>query len=116
MIASVALGGRVLWSLAGFNGGILTLPSGRAWRILRRYAGKVWHRASWISNPFNLRDPIQFFHFGAIITIAQGVVILARVLLTSFPFYVEVVPLAMGLGVWVGVKVVVVLYRSTFAV
>lgn len=75
----------------------------------------VWHRPSWTGNPFNFRDPIQFFHFAAIITIAQGVVILARVSLTSFPFYVEsLVPLAMGLGVWVGVRVTMALYRSKF--
>jgi hypothetical protein len=36
--------------------------------------------------------------------------------ITSYPFYVEaLVPLAMGLGVWVGVKVVMVVYRSKFA-
>jgi hypothetical protein len=79
-------------------------------------SAKVWHRPSWTRNPFNFRDPIQFFHFGAIITIAQGVVVLARVSLTSFPFYVEaLVPLAMGLGVWVGIRVVEALYRSKFS-
>jgi hypothetical protein len=68
-------------------------------------SAKVWHPPSWTRNPFDFRDPIQFFHFGAIITIAQGVVVLARVSLTSF--HVEaLVPLAMGLGVWVGVRVV----------
>jgi hypothetical protein len=78
-------------------------------------SAKMWHRPSWISNPFNFRDPIQFFHFGAIITIAQGVVVLARVSLTSTPFYVEaLVPLAMGLGMWIGVRVVMALYRSKF--
>ena len=80
-------------------------------------SAKVWHPPSWTRNPFNFRDPIQFFHFGAIITIAQGVVVLARVSLAPFPFYVEaLVPLAMGLGVWVGVRVIEALYRSKFAV
>jgi hypothetical protein len=50
--------------------------------------------------------PRPFRHFGAIVTIAQGIVVLARVSLTSLRFYVEaVVPLAMGLGVWVGVRI-----------
>ena len=80
-------------------------------------SAKVWHPPSWTMNPFNFRDPIQFFHFGAIITIAQGVVVLARVSLTSRPFYVEaLVPLAMGLGVWIGVRLVETVYRSKFAV
>jgi hypothetical protein len=79
------------------------------------YSAKVWHHPSWTSNPFNFRDPIQFFHFAAITTTAQGIVVLVRVSLASFPFYVEaLVPLAMGLGVWVGVRVVTALYRSKF--
>ena len=78
-------------------------------------SAKIWRRPAWTNNPFNFRDPVQFFHFGAIITIAQGILVLARVSLTSFPFYIEVlVPLAMGLGMWVGVRVAVALYLSKF--
>lgn len=41
-------------------------------QVVNPRSAKLWHHPSWISNPFNFRDPIQFFHFGAIITIAQG--------------------------------------------
>jgi hypothetical protein len=78
-------------------------------------SARTWHRPSWTANPFSFRDPVQFFHFAAFLSIAQGVVVLARVLLTSTPFYVEaLVPLAMGLGVWVGVRLAIALYSSKF--
>jgi hypothetical protein len=78
-------------------------------------SAKVWHRPSWATNPFNFRDPVQFFHLGAILSIAQGFIIVVRIALTSFPFYVEaLVPFAMGLGVLVGVKVVVAVFSSKF--
>jgi hypothetical protein len=78
-------------------------------------SAKVWHRPSWATNPFNFRDPVQFFYLGAILSAAQGLIIVLRIVVTSFPFYVEaLVPLAMGLGAWVGVKAIVVVYRSKF--
>jgi hypothetical protein len=79
-------------------------------------SAKVWHRPSWATNPFNFRDPVQFFHLAAILSIAQGFIVIARVWITSYPFYIEaLIPLAMGLGVWVGLKVVLVVYSSKFA-
>ena len=80
------------------------------------HSAKVWCRPSWTTNPFNFRDPVQFFHLAALVSIAQGLIVITRVWITSYPFYAEaLVPLAMGLGAWVGVKVVMVVYRSKFA-
>lgn len=78
-------------------------------------SAKVWHRPSWSTNPFDFRDPIQFFNLGAFLSIAQGIVALLRVLVTSVPLYPEAfVPLTMGIGIWLGVKMVVLLYPAKF--
>jgi hypothetical protein len=78
-------------------------------------SAKVWHRPSWSTNPFNFRDPIQFFYLGAFLSIAQGIVALLRVLVTSVPLCPEAfVPLTMGTGIWLGVKMVVFLNPAKF--
>jgi len=46
---------------------------------------------------------------------AQGLVILCRIAVTSVAFYVEaLVPLAMGLGMWLGVRITMALFSSKF--
>ena len=78
-------------------------------------SAKVWRHPSWSTNPFNFRDPIQFFYFGAFLSIAQGIVTLLRVLVAPAPLYPEeFVPLTMGVGIWLGVKMVVALNRAKF--
>jgi hypothetical protein len=78
-------------------------------------SAKVWHRPSWSTNPFNFRDPIQFFYLGAFLFIAQGMVTLLRVFAAPVPLYPEAfVPLAMGIGSWLGVKIVVLLNPAKF--
>lgn len=63
-------------------------------------------KPSWTSNPLNLRDPVQFFHLGAYLSIAQGVGGVVRMLLNSVPLYAEaLVPLALGGGILLGIKI-----------
>jgi hypothetical protein len=82
---------------------------------LNPHSAKVWHRPSWSTNPFNFRDPIQFFYLAALLSIAQGIVTLLRVFVASVPLYPEVfVPLTMGIGIWLGVKMVVLMNPAKF--
>ena len=79
------------------------------------YSAKIWHRLSWTTNSFNFREPIQFFYFGAFVSLAQGVVILCRIAAAQTPFYVEaLVPSAMGLGILLGVRMTVLVFGSKF--
>ena len=79
-------------------------------------SAKVWQHPSWSTNPFNLRDPIQFFYLAALLSIAQGVVAILRVFIASVPLYPEAfVPLTMGIGTWLGVKIVVLLNPAKFS-
>lgn len=78
-------------------------------------SGKVWQRPSWTSNPLNFGQPIQFFYLGSILSMTQGVVVLLRIGITSAPFYVEaLVPVAMGLGIWLRLKIIMVVFASKF--
>jgi hypothetical protein len=76
---------------------------------------KLWRRPSWRGNPLLLRNPVQFFYFAACLSITQAAVILIRIALTSTAFYVEaLVPLAMGVGILAGIKLVLLLFASKF--
>jgi hypothetical protein len=76
----------------------------------------VWRRPSWSINPFNFREPLQFFHLAAYVCLIQGLVGLTRLTLSSTPFYVEVlVPLAMGAGAFIGLHGAMLLFRSKLA-
>ena len=98
-----------------FFGCVLILPLIVGFQRFNTLNAKVWDLPSWTSNPFNFREPIQFFYLGAWLSIAQGLVILIRLVLTSVPFYVEaLVPLAMGTGVWLGIKLTIGLFASKF--
>lgn len=76
-------------------------------------SAKVWRRPSWALNPFNFQEPLQFFHLGAYVGLADGIVTFARVAYSSTPFYAEaLVPLVIGLGILVGLQITMVVFRS----
>ena len=78
-------------------------------------SAKGWNRPSWSANPFNFRDPIQFFYLGAFLSLAEGIVAPLRVFVASVPLYPEAfVPLTMSIGIWLGVKMVVLLNPAKF--
>jgi len=82
-------------------------------QTINPWSAKVWRRPSWTLNPFNFREPLQFFHLGAYVCLTQGVVTLARVAYSTIPFYVEaLLPLVMGLGILVGVQIATAVFRS----
>ena len=82
-------------------------------QVVNPWSAKVWRRPSWMLNPFNFREPLQFFHLGAYVCLAQGIVILGRAAFSSTPFYVEaLLPLVMGLGILAGVRIATVVFRS----
>jgi hypothetical protein len=67
---------------------------------------------SWQVNPFNFAHPEQFFHLGAFATLAAGVAMLTRILFNSSRVTPEhLAPIAMGIGVWVGLRLLTAVYR-----
>lgn len=72
-----------------------------------------WRRPSWFLNPFNFREPLQFFHFAAYVLLAQGLATLVKVAVSPIPFYAEaLVPLAMGVGIGGGIQLALLVFRS----
>ncbi|WCE04916.1 hypothetical protein [Pseudoxanthomonas sp. JBR18] len=62
-------------------------------------SAKKWARPSWRLNPFDFRQPLQFFQLGAYVCSASGLVVLARLAVLQVPFYVEaLVPFAIAFG------------------
>ena len=79
-------------------------------------SAKVWRKPDWDINPFNFRDPVQFFYFGAFLMLAQGIVTLCRIAFTKAPFYPEsLIPLVMGLGMLLGVRIIMFAFRSKYS-
>ncbi|HEV2622041.1 MAG TPA: hypothetical protein VGU65_08130 [Frateuria sp.] len=77
------------------------------------FSAKQWLRPSWRSNPLNFRQPMQFFHLGAYVCLAQGLVLLLRLVFSHVPFYLEaLVPMVMALGILVGLELVSLLFRA----
>lgn len=82
-------------------------------QVVNPRSAKAWRRPSWSINPFNFREPLQFFHAVAYVCLAQGLVTLVRVAALSIPFYVEaLVPLVMAVGIFIGLQAVMLLFRS----
>ena len=105
------IGWEALLAIFVFCPVALTLVLGL--QVLNPRSAKNWRRPSWSINPFNFREPIQFFHLGAYVCLAQGVAIIIRLATSSVPFYVEaLVPLVMACGVLVGLQVVMFVFRS----
>ncbi len=78
-------------------------------------SAKVWRKPDWNLNPFNLRDPVQFFYFGAFLMLAQGIVTLCRFPFSNASFYPEsLIPLVMGVGMLLSVQIIMFAFRSKY--
>jgi disulfide bond formation protein DsbB len=72
----------------------------------------VWSYPSWNHNPFTLREPLQFFNFGAHFMIASGLGGLLHVAYDRTTPIVEPVVLAVwGIGMLVGVRLCTLVFR-----
>jgi len=68
-------------------------------------SASVWRYPSWSINPFLLKEPLQFFHFGGYYFLALGVGVLVRHLVTPHTigpdsFFLLSLALGMLAGVW----------------
>jgi hypothetical protein len=76
------------------------------------WSASVWRRPSWCLNPFQAKEPLQFFHLGAFHFMAGGVVGLAAALFrgpAGVPLAVSLI--AIGCGIWLGVRLCMVVFR-----
>jgi hypothetical protein len=71
-----------------------------------------WQPPSWDKNPFNFAHGEQFFHLGAFVMLSTGVAMVARALAIGSkitPY--TLLPISLGVGVWVGLRLLTVLYQ-----
>jgi len=82
-------------------------------QVFNPRSAKEWFHPSWQINPFNFHQPLQFFHLGAYVCLASGLVVVARLAISQIPFYVEaLVPVAMAVGVLLGIRLVALVFRA----
>jgi hypothetical protein len=90
----------------------------QAWiAIARRSTRYVWRWPSWyanpFTNPFTKTQPLQFLHMGGFCFMALGVVAL---IFGSWDWYhgapLPLFPFSAGLGVWVFVRAVCLVFRK----
>jgi hypothetical protein len=74
----------------------------------------LWAKPNWRTNPFSLKQPLQFFHmmdyYFIVSVIAASVVSLLKHVSGLEPL----IPIALGTGVLLGVKFCVLLFRWKF--
>lgn len=72
-----------------------------------------WRQPSWGVNPFQPREPLQFFHLGAFFFLAGGVIGVAALPvrgLAAAPLAFSLV--SIGVGTWVGIQLCMLAYRK----
>lgn len=78
-------------------------------------SAKKWLRPGWRNNPFNLKQPLQFFHFGGWFMLAGSLTYLPTVIGGSQGSMVLMaMPASFGFGILLGVKLSVLIYRRKF--
>jgi hypothetical protein len=76
-------------------------------------SAKLWLRPSWQLNPFNFRQPLQFFHLSVYAFLSMGLVMLVRLAVSQVPFYVEVLaPIVMAVGILFGLQLVMLVFAA----
>jgi hypothetical protein len=99
--------------IAAFIFGIVGLLFVVGMQRINPLSAKLWRYPNWSINPFQLREPLQFFHFGGYFMLASGAgttlhqFFFGRALYTS-----DCLPIVFGLGILCGVRACTVVYQS----
>ena len=71
---------------------------------LNPMSSPIWEKGSWLANPFNLKQPLQFFHMSGYFFVASGIGLLAASVYHEGSTKLAIVLIAIGLGVLLGIK------------
>lgn len=86
---------------------ILSIPN-----IFRSPPSSTWHRPSWLHNPFEWDQPLLLFDLGAYCFLSGGVVCAITAFSTNPPNWAWEVPASIGAGMWIGVRVSMMIFRK----
>ncbi len=101
--------------LVAFIFGIVGLQLLIGLQAFNPMSAKVWLRPAWKHNPFSLKQPLQFFHFGGWFMLAGSLPYLPAALEGSEEgMFLASIPASFGLGTLFGVRLSVLIYRRKF--
>ena len=78
-------------------------------------APRQWRHPSWFSSPFELRQPLLALDFGSYYFLVLGTVSMIWGLAASPTNWAWEIPLATGIGAWIGVRLTTLVFRERFA-
>lgn len=84
-------------------------------QVINPKSDKLWRNPSWEENPFQLKQPLQFFHFVGFSSICFGISSLIIFGVTQKGYiYETLIPLVMGIGIILGIFVCKLLFKKKF--
>lgn len=84
-------------------------------QVVNSASAKTWTRPNWRVNPFNFRQPVQFFHFGGWFMVFGSIPYLFFAATgRSEGISLFFITASMGLGALVGTRLSVLLFRRKF--
>jgi hypothetical protein len=76
-------------------------------------SAKLWRYPNWSINPFQMREPLHFFHFAGYFMLASGAgAALHQIFVGSTLHASDCLSLIFGLGILCGVRVCTVVYKN----
>jgi len=78
-------------------------------------APHLWRRPSWFSSPFDFRQPLLVLDLGAHYFLILGLASMISGLMGSPKNWAWEIPLSVGIGAWIGVRMCLVAFRERFA-
>lgn len=95
--------------------GIIGLQFILAIQFVNKKSAEIWESPSWSENPFQMKQPIQFFHLGAWLFIVSSLVSVIQTWLKNPKFILDaLMPLVIGVGLLIGVHLSRALFRRKF--
>lgn len=81
-------------------------------QFLNKRASEIWKIPSWFLNPFNFKQPLQFFHFAAFFFVAIGVSSSISLIWKGFNcVFQAVLPLSIGIGLLIGIHLCLLIFK-----
>ncbi len=84
-------------------------------QALNKFSGKKWNVPSWSSNPFDLKQPAYFFHFGGWFMLISTTPIVVLTYLNDGQYILDALILPLfGIGILGGVYTSTILFKNRY--
>lgn len=107
-------GGSILLVFMFFSFGLISMVFVLGVQAFNPRSAAVWAKPTWQVNPFSLKQPLQFFHLMGFYMIAAGIAAVGLTLIKQRLGLEPLLPIALGVGILLGIKCCMFLYRRKF--